>query len=273
MADNRIIYVSQEIAPYLQHSENARLDRELPQEMQELKYEVRTFMPDFGTINERRNQLHEVIRLSGVNIPIRDNDHPLIVKVASMQPSRIQVYFIDSDDYFQKQDSDADPFGSNRTDNDERMIFYAHGTMTTAKKLQWDPDVVHVTGWMSTLVPLYLKRLFSDGPSFHHTKVIYTVGPETEIAPLDPDFFEKLKAEGVRKTDLKSFAEMDLNQKLLHKMAINWSDGLVFRGIEPDPELVEFAEAAKVPWIQIDGETAHGKELNEFYKSVPLRKP
>lgn len=134
------------------------------------------------------------------------------------------------------------------------------------------PDVVHVTGWMSTLVPLYLKRLFSDGPSFHHTKVIYTVGPETEIAPLDPDFFEKLKAEGVRKTDLKPFAEMELNRKLLHKMAINWSDGLVFRGIEPDPELVEFAEAAKEPWIQIDGETAHGKELNEFYKSVPLRK-
>lgn len=272
MADNRIIYVSQEIAPYLHHSENARLDRELPQEMQELKYEVRTFMPDFGTINERRNQLHEVIRLSGVNIPIRDNDHPLIVKVASMQPSRIQVYFIDSDDYFQKQDSDADPFGSNRTDNDERMIFYAHGTMTTAKKLQWDPDVVHVSGWMSTLVPLYLKRLFSDGPSFHHTKVIYTVDRESEIAPLDPDFFEKLKAEGVRKTDLKPFAEMELNRKTLHKMAINWADGLVFRGVEPDPELVEFAEGANVPWIQIDAETAHGKELNEFYKNVPLRK-
>lgn len=272
MAKQRIIYVSQEIAPYLNVSENGKLDRELPQAIQELNYEVRTFMPDFGEVNERRNQLHEVIRLSGVNIVIGDNDHPLIVKVASMQPSRIQVYFIDSDDYFQKSADDADAFGSNRADNDERMIFYARGTMATAKKLQWDPDVVHVSGWMSALVPLYLKRLFADGPSFHRTKVVYTVQPEAEITPLQPAFFEKLKAEGVRKTDLKPFADMTLDNSTLHRMAIAWSDGLVFRGVEPDPELVAAADAAGIPWISIGADAPHAAELNDFYNSLTIKK-
>lgn len=264
--------MSQEIAPYLKVSENAKLERELPQAIQELGYEVRTFMPDFGEVNERRNQLHEVIRLSGINIPIADNDHPLVVKVASMQPSRIQVYFIDNDDYFQKLASDEDAFGTNREDNDERMIFYAHGTMSTAKKLQWEPDVVHVSGWMSALVPLYLKRLFSDGPSFHRTKVVYTVMPGTEPGPLPAEFFDKLKAEGVRKNDLKPFLEMERNLKLLHRMAINWSDGVMFRGTEPDPELVEACEKAGKPWIQLDAEGPHGEEHDAFYKSIMPKK-
>lgn len=272
MVKHKIIYVSQEIAPYLKYSKNATLDRELPQEIQSKGYEVRTFMPDFGEVNERRNQLHEVIRLSGVSIVIGDNDHPLVVKVASMQPSRIQVYFIDNDDYFQKLDTDADPFGSNRPDNDERMIFYAHGTMTTAKKLRWEPDVVHVSGWMSSLVPLYLKRLFSDGPSFHRTKVIYTVMPETEVAPISEKLFDKLKEEGVRKNDLKPFLELPRDNRLLHRMAIQWSDGVVFRGVEPDPELVAQCEAGGTPWISIDDESTHADELDEFYKKLMPKK-
>ena len=138
MAAHKIIFVSQEISPYLSVTDNARWGRSLPQSIQSRKYEVRTFMPDFGEINERRNQLHEVIRLSGMNIPIGDNDHPLVVKVASMQPSRIQVYFIDNDDYFQKLGTDSDAFGTNRHDNDERLIFFARGTMETARKLRWD---------------------------------------------------------------------------------------------------------------------------------------
>lgn len=272
MTKTKIIYVSQEIAPYLKVSENATLDRELPQRIQDLGYEVRTFMPDFGEVNERRNQLHEVIRLSGVSIVIGDNDHPLVVKVASMQPSRIQVYFIDNDDYFQKLASDSDPFGSNRPDNDERMIFYAHGTMTTAKKLRWEPDVMHVSGWMSSLVPLYLKRLFADGPSFHRTKVVYTVMPENELAPISDKLFDKLRVEGVKKNDLKPFLDMPLDNKLLHSMAIQWSDGVVFRGIEPDPDLVARCEANGTPWISIDADDPHAPELDEFYKSLMTKK-
>lgn len=272
MAEHRIIYVSQEIAPYLKVSDNSRLDRELPQAMQERGYEVRTFMPDFGEVNERRNQLHEVIRLSGINITINDSDHPLVVKVASMQPSRIQVYFIDNDDYFQKLGSDSDAFGSNRADNDERMIFFAHGTMSTAKKLQWEPDIVHVTGWMSALLPLYLKRLYSDGPSFHRTKVVYTITHDNGLAPIDERFFDKLRDEGVKKNDLKTFVDLPRDIRLLHKMAMHWSDGVVFRGVEPDPEFVKILGNSNTPWIAVDTETAHGNELYDFYKSIMPKK-
>ena len=172
MAANKIIFVSQEISPYLTNTLNGAWGKSLPQSIQSRKYEVRVFMPDYGDINERRNQLHEVIRLSGINISIGDTDHPLVVKVASMQPSRIQVYFIDNDDYFQKSAEDVDPFGSNRADNDERIIFFARGTMETARKLRWEPEVMQVSGWVSTLVPLYLKRLFADGPAFVNTKLV-----------------------------------------------------------------------------------------------------
>lgn len=272
MAEHRIIYVSQEIAPYLKVTELSKLNRELPAAIQDKKYEVRTFMPDFGDVNERRNQLHEVIRLSGINIPINDNDHPLVVKVASMQPSRIQVYFIDNDDYFQKEESDTDPFGSNRADNDERIIFFSRGTMETARKLQWEPDVVHVSGWISMLIPLYLKRLFNDGPSFHRTKVVLSITPESEIAPLDSNFFEKLRAEGVKKNDLKPFAELPGDLKLLQKMAIAWSDGVIFHGVEPDPELIDACTAAGIPSITLDTETHHGDEIDAFYKQLMPKK-
>ena len=158
--------MSQEIAPYLPKGELSNLGRELPQAMQAAGYEVRTFMPKYGAVNERRNQLHEVIRLSGLNIPISDADHPLILKVASMQPSRIQVYFVDNDDYFLKSDDDSDDVGSNRDDNDERAIFFARGTMETVKKLRWEPDIIHCSGWVTSLVPMYLRRMYADDPSF-----------------------------------------------------------------------------------------------------------
>ena len=165
MAKPRILYITEEITPYLPDSANARLGRDLPVMSQGGGYEVRIFMPRFGTINERRNQLHEVIRLSGMNISIADTDHPLIIKVASMHPSRIQVYFVDNDDYFQRLASDSDPLGTNRADNDERAIFFTRGTMETVRKLQWDVRIVHCMGWMSALSTLYLRRLYDSEPA------------------------------------------------------------------------------------------------------------
>lgn len=267
MSGKKIIFVSQEIMPYLAATPNSKLSREVPQKMQELKYEVRTFMPDFGTINERRNQLHEVIRLSGANFTIGDSDHPLVVKVASMQPSRIQVYFIDNDDYFQKLDSDVDAIGSNREDNDERMIFYALGTMETARKLRWEPDVVHVSGWMSALMPIYLKKLYSDGPNFKKTSVVYSIMPEDEIAELSVDFFSKLKEEGIKEEDLKEFESMPRNLELLRKMAIRHSDGVIFRGGTGTEELRNYCEATGIPYLELDMES-HAEQLNEFYTSL-----
>lgn len=268
MAAHKIIFVSQEISPYLSVTDNARWGRSLPQSIQSRKYEVRTFMPDFGGINERRNQLHEVIRLSGMNIVIDDNDHPLTVKVASMQPSRIQVYFIDNDDYFQHLDTDADPFGTNRPDNDERIIFFTRGTMETARKLRWEPAIMQVSGWTSTLVPMYLKTLFRDSPNFIDTKVVYTVLPETEVSVIDPKFFDKLRVEGVSDATLDFFRQMPLDHTLLHKMAITYADAVVFQTETPDPELVKYAEEKGKVWKHFTGEGDHADLYDALYKSL-----
>ena len=273
MAATKIIFVSQEISPYISATPNARWGNTLPQAIQKRKYEVRTFMPDYGDINERRNQLHEVIRLSGMNITIDDADHPLVVKVASMQPSRIQVYFIDNDDYFQKLDSDSDPFGTNRADNDERIIFFARGTMETAKKLRWEPAVMEVSGWISTLVPIYLKTLFKDGPNFLTTKLVYTVLPDfAPLGTLNDSFLDKMVEEGVPAEAVEEFRGLPLDETLLHKMAIRHADAVVFQTETPAEELVAFCEELGKPWrhfISAEGTLEdHADDYDALYKSL-----
>jgi starch synthase len=246
-ANKRILFVTQEIKPYLPESESSVLGRELPRLSQEDGYEVRTFMPRFGSINERRNQLHEVIRLSGINIPIDDADHPLIIKVASMQPSRIQVYFIDNEDYFTKSADDVDEVGSNRADNDERVIFYTRGTMETVKKLRWEATVIHCMGWFSALTPLYIRTAYNTDPSFRGSKVVYSVMPGPEPAVVDPKFIKKMVADGIPNRHFKEFGEPPYDVKTLHKMAIKFSSGVVFATDEPDSELLEYAQKLKLP--------------------------
>ena len=163
---NKVLFITQEITPYVSESEMANIGRNLPQAIQEKGREIRTFMPKWGNINERRNQLHEVIRLSGMNLIIDDTDHPLIIKVASIQSARMQVYFIDNDDYFQNRLQTADENGVEYDDNDSRAIFYARGVLETVKKLRWCPDVIHCHGWMTALAPLYIKKAYKDEPSF-----------------------------------------------------------------------------------------------------------
>ena len=157
MSKTKILFVTQEMIPYMPETEIAKTCRELPQAIQERGHEIRTFMPKYGSINERRNQLHEVIRLSGMNLIIDDTDHPLIIKVASIQAARMQVYFTDNDDYFQRKVGEVMD-EANREDNDERSIFYARGVLETVKKLRWEPDIIHCHGWLSSLVPLYVKK-------------------------------------------------------------------------------------------------------------------
>ena len=268
MANKRVLFISQEVTPYLSAGENSTFGKELPHLFHANGYEARLFMPRFGAVNERRNQLHEVIRLSGMNIMIGDNDHPLTVKVASMQPSRIQVYFIDNDDYFQHLDSDSDPFGSNRADNDERVIFFARGTMETARKLRWEPAVMQVSGWMSTLMPMYLKTLFRDSPNFTDTKVVYTVLPEAEISPIDPAFFDKLRAEGISADTVDFFRPLAADPNLLHKLAISYADAVVFQTETADPDLTAFAEEKGIAWKHLAGEGDHADEYDALYKSL-----
>ena len=273
MANRKILFVTQEITPYLPSNEIADLGRSLPQSLQGKGYEVRTFMPKFGAINERRNQLHEVIRLSGLNIEINDNDHPLILKVASMQPVRIQVYFIDNDDYFQKSKDDADAFGSNRPDNDERAIYFARGTMETVKKLRWEPDIIQCSGWMTALTPLYM-RPSDDAQPFGNAKTVYCVTPDGPLmAPIDPEMFKKLLDDGMPEdiiNEVKGAETADslVTTNVLHKIAILRSHGVVFLTDTPDPELLDFVEKKEIPYITKD-EAMKGREaFTQFYDKL-----
>jgi len=188
----KVLYVSQEITPYLPESEMSVIGRNLPQAIQERGKEIRTFMPKYGCINERRNQLHEVIRLSGMNIIINDADHPLIIKVASIQAARMQVYFIDNEDYFQRKYLFHDDQGNYFNDNDERAIFFARGVIETVKKLQWPPDIIHCHGWFAGLLSVYVKKVYDDDPAFRNSKVVWSVYNNEFSKTLDKSFKKSL---------------------------------------------------------------------------------
>jgi len=222
----RILYVSQEITPYLDETPMGYIGRHLPQGIQEKGKEIRTFMPRYGCINERRNQLHEVIRLSGMNLIINDTDHPLIIKVASIQAARMQVYFIDNEEYFQRKFILTDKKNEYFADNDERMIFFARGVIETVKKLGWAPDVVHCHGWFTALLPLYLKKAFRDNPLFAETRVIYSVYDDEFPSPLNKDFSKKIMIEGVQKGDVDAVAKVPSFANL-NKLAIDFSDAVI----------------------------------------------
>lgn len=265
----RILFIAQELAPYMTRSAHGQHTRELAGRLQQSENEVRIFMPRYGSINERRNQLHEVIRLSGINIPIADADHPLIIKVSSLQPLRIQVYFIDNDDYFDRDDSDADEMGSNRPNNDERIIFFTHGTVDTARKLRWDPQIIRCSGWMGALSPLYLRKVFSDEPSFKKAKIVYVIDDSRLDVPLDPSFPDKLKAEGVREGEVKPLRGTEITTAKLHLMAIKHADAVIIQTPDPDPAVMEVLEKGKKPWLPYEKATEEGGQaLLDFYNSL-----
>src|SRR5210317_266672 len=197
MEKTRVLFVAQEIFPYLEESHMSKIGRFLPQGIQERGKEIRTFMPRYGSVNERRNQLHEVIRLSGMNLVINDTDHPLIIKVASIQAARMQVYFIDNEDYFQRKFQLTDANGKEFEDNDERAVFFARGVLETVIKLRWAPDIIHCHGWLTSLVPLYIKKYYYNDPLFSHSKVVYSVYDDDFKNTLSRDFNEKLLMEGI----------------------------------------------------------------------------
>lgn len=271
MAAKKILFVSQEIAPYLPANEISTLGKTLPQSLQGKRFEVRTFMPKFGNVNERRNQLHEVIRLSGLNIEINNNDHPLILKVASMQPVRIQVYFIDNDDYFTKIDDDIDAFGSNRTDNDERALYFARGTMETVKKLKWDPEIIQCSGWITALTPLYIRTVFSpDDPDAPKPKIIYCVEPSNpDMAPIDPELIRKLREDGIPDEYVSKYEAGQMDVNTLHRIGIDYSQAVIFLTDNPDQELLKYAQERGLPVMTKEEVEKKGLAgFPEFYDSI-----
>lgn len=221
----KVLYVSHNITPFMKESQMGLISRHLPQGIQERGREIRTFMPRFGNINERRNQLHEVIRLSGMNLIINDNDHPLIIKVASIQLARMQVYFIDNDDYFDRKFIFRDKTGKFFKDNDERAIFFSRGVLETVKKLGWPPDIVHCHGWMGSLVPLYVKTAYRDNPVFSDSKVVFSVYRDDFEETLNKDFSIKIKLPGITAKHLKHYKKPTYVSMM--KAAIDNSDALV----------------------------------------------
>ena len=267
MAKQRLLLVTHKIYPYLPVDEPT-LGKTFPQKVASHGYEVRTFMPKFGMVNERRNQLHEVIRLSGINIPINNNDHPLVIKVASIQPSRIQVYFIDNDDYFTKSQDDEDELGSNRVDNDERAIYFAHGTADTVKKLLWDPAIVHVSGWISALLPLYLKKKFARESTYLNSKIIYSVLPGEVTGGVDKEIFRKLKEEGFDEETISRYESLPLDTNLFHAIAIDNSDAVIFHVPDPPKDLYEMAKKKGIPVLLYDQLDETAQSISDFYKQL-----
>ena len=247
MADSvqRVLFVNSEIFPYLPESDIANIGRYLPQGAQEHKKEIRSFMPRYGCVNERKNQLHEVIRLSGMNVIIGDVDRPLIIKVASISAARIQVYFIDNEDYFRRKQTYCAEDGTFFADNSERTIFFARGVLETVKKLRWAPDVIHCQGWFSHLLPAYLKKAYKDDPIFSNSKVVVSLYSDTPETPFGPDFAEKAVFGGLGKEDL-GFLE-DPTGINLAKTAIQYADGIILGSPDIDEELIECCKERKLP--------------------------
>lgn len=264
---NRILFVSQQIYPFLDQETPIRtLNRKLPEWFQANGYETRTFMPKFGDINERRNQLHEVIRLSGINLIISETDHPLIIKVASIQSARIQIYFIDNDDYFYRRKGLVDANGEEYKDNDERCIFFARGVLETVKKLRWTPNFVHCSGWMSALTPLFLKKLYADAPFFEKTKIILSLDNEEYNTPFGSKFTNKILGGGILNSDIRGIAGLPVGYEDLMRLAIDYSDAIVLASENINQRLLNYAQNSGKPIMPYVGEDK--QSYLDFYNSL-----
>lgn len=272
MADTtkRVLFVNSEIFPYLPETEISSIGRKLPQGIQERKKEIRSFMPRFGCINERKNQLHDVIRLSGMNIVIGDMDRPLIIKVASISAARIQVYFIDNEDYFKRKQVFCDENGKFFEDNGERAVFFARGVLETVKKLRWAPDIIHCQGWISQVLPLYLKKAYKDDPIFANSKIVLSIYNDTPKESLGNNFQETVLFGNITKEDVPFLAVPDgIN---LAKTAASYSDGIIFGSPDIEDEIASYCGELGLPTLQYNEEDIRSgryiDEYNAFYDQL-----
>jgi len=262
----RVLFVSQEVTPYLPESEIANIGRYLPQGIQESGKEIRTFMPRYGCINERRNQLHEVIRLSGMNLVIDDQDHPLIIKVASIQPARMQVYFIDNEEYFQRKAVLTDAEENFFNDNDERSIFFCRGVIETVKKLGWAPDVIHCHGWMTALLPMYIKTAYKDDPLFSDAKIVFSAYEHQESGDLDAKYGTKAIFEGVSDTDVSGLNNPTINSA--QQFGMDWADGVIAGSEKLPADVQGHLDSLDKPKLAWQNEEQYVAAYNTFYDEI-----
>lgn len=269
MKDKRILYVSSEVVPYLPETEISSMSFEAPRMVNKQGGQIRIFMPRYGNINERRHQLHEVIRLSGINLVINDLDMPLIIKVASIPKERIQVYFIDNEEYFKRKATLTDEDGSLYPDNDERAIFFAKGVIETVKKLNWAPDIIHVNGWLASLLPVYLKEYYKNEPLFSDSKIVTSIYNQSFEGTLDMDMIKKVKFDNIDESAIKVLEKPNFINMM--KIAIDYSDALIKGSYELDQELEDYLEASNKPVLDYYSQENFAEPYAEFYNNKVLK--
>ena len=266
MEDKRILYVSSEVVPYLAENEVSLMSYDVPKMINDQGGQIRIFMPRYGNINERRHQLHEVIRLSGMNLVVNDLDMPLIIKVASIPKERIQVYFIDNDEYFKRKATFSDEDGVLFPDNDERAIFFAKGVVETVKKLNWVPDIIHVHGWMASLLPIYMKHYYKDEALFSETKIVTSVYGQSFEGNLDSEMINKIKFDNIPH---EAVEELEIpNYENLIKAAVRHSDAVFIASENVTSSLTKFIESSGKPFLPFTPKDKFAEAYTTFYKGM-----
>lgn len=266
MKDKRILYVSSEVVPYLAENEVSLMSYDVPKMVNDQGGQIRIFMPRYGNINERRHQLHEVIRLSGMNLVVNDLDMPLIIKVASIPKERIQVYFIDNDEYFKRKATFADEDGIMYSDNDERAIFFAKGVVETVKKLNWVPDIIHVHGWMAAMLPIYMKHYYKNEALFSETKIVTSVYSQSFEGTLDVEMMNKIKLDGIPEEVVPYIAAPDYES--IMKSTISHSDAVIIASEGLSPSLTKFIESSGKPFLPFVPKDAFAEAYSAFYNEM-----
>ncbi len=267
MAKGRILFVNQEIMPFSSESELASLGRYLPAKIQEMGRDIRVFMPKFSNVSERKHQLHEVIRLSGMNLIINSCDHQLIIKVGSIPTARMQVYFIDNEEYFVGRKGALQEDGTPSADSDEQMLFFGRGTLEAVRKLAWQPHLVNFCGWFSSMIPFYMRRINKENSFFSGTKMVITLMDDRFEGHIGGDLERKMKSDAATAKDLRLYG--DTSYLGLMKAAITYSQGVIIGSANAHPELVAFAKENKRNVLDY---TADRDEffarINKFYDSI-----
>lgn len=267
MKAEKILFITQEMTPFVPESPIGTASRNLPQAIQDKVKEIRVFTPLWGNINTRRNNLHEVIRLSGMNLIIDDTDHPLIIKVASLQSARMQVYFIENEDYFHNRLMTKDANGVEYSDNDERTIFFNLGVIEAIKKQRWCPEIIHCSGWMSALTPLYARTAYKDEPIFRDSKIIISLFDEGYENPFNEEFARKLLCKDMSKEDIADM-QIPTTYEELAKIAIKNCDGVIINGDNVSPTLIKYAKEQGKAILEKQSPEEFGEKYYNFYNSL-----
>lgn len=267
MSKKRILYISQEIAPYVEGTDIARATRSLPEHIQQYKHDIRIFMPKYGSINERRNQLHEVIRLSGANISIDNRDYPVFIKVASIQSARMQVYFINNEDFFKRKVDFGPAVKGGANDNDERSIFFVRAVLDTVKKLRWIPDIIHCHGNFTALAMLYLRQMYQDDPTYNTSKLVFSLYKEERGFQLPDTLFGKLAYDNIP-SEAYAVMQGQTDEKALMRLATEHADAFIIASEGLDEETVAHVRASGKPLLEATGDMGKAEAYHQFYNEI-----